>query len=219
MIITFAAHKGWKFYQLDLKSAFLHGELKEDVFVVQPRGYEKRGSEHMVYKLNKALYRLKQAPKAWFSRIESYFIKEGFKNSSSEHTLFVKTKKYNILIVSIYVDDLFFTSNDETLREEFKCSMKKEFDMTDLKQMRFFLGIEVIQRSDDIFICQRKYTAKVLKRFEMENYNSVYNPIVPGQKIGKDENGIKMDATFFKRIGGSLMYLTATRPDLMFFVI
>ena len=102
MIIAFASQKGWKLHRLYVKSVFLHGELKEDIFVEQPRGYGKRGSEHMVYKLKKALYGLKQASRAWFSRIEFYFIKEGFESSSSEHTLFVKRKKGNILIVSIY---------------------------------------------------------------------------------------------------------------------
>lgn len=143
MIIAFAAQKGWKLYQIDVKSAFLHGELKEDVFVEQPEGYEKKGGEQMVYKLQKALYGLKQAPRAWFSRIESYFIKEGFESSPSEQTLFVKRKGGKILIVSIYVDDLLFTSDDEEMLCEFKCSMKKEFGMTDLGKMRFFLGIEV----------------------------------------------------------------------------
>jgi len=196
--------------------AFLHGKLKEDVFVEQLKGYDKKESEQMVYKLQKALYRLKQAPRDWFSRIESYFIKEGFKSSSNEHTLFIKKKGAKILIVSIYVDDLLFTGDDEELLGEFKCYMKKEFDMTDLGQMRFFLGIEVIQRSDGIFICQRKYATEVLNRFGIENYNSVCNPILPGQKIGKDENGTKVDATLYNQIVVSLMYLTATRPDLMF---
>lgn len=125
----------------------------------------------MVYKLQKALYGLKQAPRAWFSRIESYFIKEGFESSPSEQTLFIKRKGGKILIVSIYVDDLLFTSDDEEMLREFKCSMKKEFDMTDLGKMRYFLGIEVLQRSDGVFICQRKYAAEVLSRFGMKDYN------------------------------------------------
>lgn len=144
MIIAVAAQRGWNIYQLDVKSAFLHGELKEDVFVEQPQGYEVARKENMVYKLHKALYGLKQAPRAWFSRIESYFIKEGFVSSSSEQTLFIKRKGGKILIVSIYVDDLLFTSDDEELMNEFKYSMKEEFDMTDLGKMRYFLGIEVI---------------------------------------------------------------------------
>ncbi|MCH98729.1 hypothetical protein A2U01_0019735, partial [Trifolium medium] len=106
MIIVIAAHRGWVLYQLDVKYAFLYGRLNEDVYVEQPKGYEKKGYEHMVYKLHKALYALKQAPRASFSRIESYFIKE---------------------------DDLIYTDNDDDgLTKEFRMSMKKEFDMTDL---------------------------------------------------------------------------------------
>lgn len=159
MIVAMAAQPGWGIYQLDVKSAFLHGELKEDFFVEQPQGYEAIGKEQMVYKLHKALYELKQALRAWFSRIEPYFIKEGFENSISEPTLFIKRRRGKILIVSIYVDDLLFTGDDDELLTEFKQSMKKEFDMTDLGRMRYFLGIEVVQRNDGIFICQRKYAA------------------------------------------------------------
>lgn len=184
----------------------------------QPQGYEVAGKEHMVYKIHKALYGLKQAPRAWFSRIEAYFIREGFVSSSSEQTLFIKRKGGKILIVSIYVDDLLFTSDDEELLIEFKRSMKDEFDMTDLGKMRYFLGIEVMQKTDGIFICQRKYAAELIERFEMQNFNPVCNPIVPGQKIGRDEAGVKVDATIYKQVVGSLMYLTATRPDMMFVV-
>lgn len=218
MILALAAQKGWGVFQLDVKSAFLHGKLEEDVFVEQPQGYEVKGKENMVYKLHKALYGLKQAPRAWFSRIETYFINEGFTSSPSEQTLFIKRREDKVLIVSVYVDDLLFTGNDDSMLEEFKCSMKKEFDMTDLEKMRYFLGIEVMQRDDGIFICQKKYAAEVIERFGMKDYNPVSNPIVPGQKIGRDEAGEKVDPTLFKQMVGSLMYLTATRPDLMFAV-
>ncbi|PNX85069.1 retrotransposon-related protein [Trifolium pratense] len=219
MIVALAAQRGWIIYQLDVKSAFLHGELNEDVFVEQPRGYEKKDSPNKVYKLKKALYGLKQAPRSWFSRIEAYFVKEGFLKCHSEHTLFVKiSKEGKILIVSIYVDDLIFTGDDESMFEDFKNSMMHEFDMSDLGKMRYFLGIEVLQRNDGIYICQKKYALEVLRRFGMEGSNSVHNPIVPGFKICKDKEGVKVDATFFKQVVGSLMYLTTTRPDLMFVV-
>jgi len=218
MIIVVAAQRGWGIYQLDVKSAFLHGKVKEDVFVAQPQGYEVAGKKDMVYKLHKALYGLKQAPRAWFSRIEAYIFNEGFISSSSEQTLFIKQKGGKILIVSIYVDDLLFTSNDEELLNEFKRSMKDECDMTDLGKMRYFLGIEVMQKADGIFICQRKYVAELIERFGMQNNNSVCNPIVPGQKVGRDEAGVKVDSTLYKQMVGSLMYLTATRLDLMFVV-
>ena len=180
MIIAVAAQKGWGVYQLDVKSTFLHGELKEDVFVEQPQGYEIARKKNMVYKLQKALYGLKQAPRAWFSLIEAYIVKEGCVNSSSEQTLFIKQKGGKILIASIYVDDLLLTSNDEELLNQFKRSMMDEFDMIDLGKMRYFLGIEVMQKTDGILICQRKYAAELIERFGMQNYNSVCNSIVPG---------------------------------------
>ncbi|KAJ8649924.1 hypothetical protein MRB53_002947 [Persea americana] len=143
---------------------------------------------------------------------------EGFEKCHSEHTLFVKvSKEGKVLIVSIYVDDLIFTGDDEPMIEDFKNSMMNEFDMYDLGRMKYFLGIEVLQRDDGIFICQKKYAMEVL-RFDMEESNSVLNPVVPGFKVCKDADGVKVDATFFKQVVGSLMYLTATRPDLMLVV-
>lgn len=127
------------------------------MYVEQPKGYERKGEEHKVYKLLKALYGLKQVPRAWFGRIEAYFIKEGFQKSSNEHALFVKqSKEGKILVVSIYVDDLLFTGKDTNLMLDFKNSMKMESEVTDLGKMSFFLGIEVIQRTYGIFICQKK---------------------------------------------------------------
>ena len=137
--------------------------------------------------MKKALYGLKQAPRAWFSRIEAHFVSQGFKKCYSEQTLFIKTKEGGkILIVSLYVDDLIFTGNDEIMFVEFKSSMLKEFDMTDLGRMRYFLGIEVLQTSDGIYMYQRKYALEVLRKFKMENCNLVHNSIVPGCRLFKD---------------------------------
>lgn len=113
LVISLAAQKEWTIYQLDVKSAFMHGELNEEVFIEQPPGYEAKGNEQKVYKLKKALYGLKQALRAWYSRIESYFVREGFKKCPYEHTLFIKTADGGkILIVCLYVDDLIFTGSD-----------------------------------------------------------------------------------------------------------
>nr|KYP57482.1 Retrovirus-related Pol polyprotein from transposon TNT 1-94 [Cajanus cajan] len=173
----------------------------------------------MVYKIHKALYGLKQAPRAWFSCIESYFVAAGFQKSQNKHTLFFKRSKLGkILIISVYVDDLIYTGDDELMMEDFKRSMHGEFDMTDLGMMRFFLGIEVLQCSDGIYICQKKYALEILRRFGMEESNPICNPIVPGYKLCRDEEGIKVNETHFKQMVGSLMYITTTRPDLMFVV-
>ncbi|XP_048447292.1 uncharacterized mitochondrial protein AtMg00810-like [Pyrus x bretschneideri] len=153
------------------------------------------------------------------SLVQSYFSKEGFNKCPFEHTLFIKTaEEGKILIVCLYVDDLIFTGNDKMMFEQFKKSMMVEFDMTYLGKMRYFLGIEVIQGFEGIFISQRKYAQEILERFNMDQCNSVLNPIVPGYKLTKDEGGIEVDGNVYKQMVGSLMYLTATRPDLMFVV-
>jgi transposase InsO family protein len=217
IILSIAAQHGWTVFQLDVKSAFLHGDLSEDVYVAQPPGYEQKGFEHKVYKLKKALYGLKQAPRAWYSRIESYFLKEKFTKCPHEHTLFIKqSKEGKLLIVCLYVDDLIYTGDDESMCRNFKQSMMTEFEMTDLGKMSYFLGLEVLQSSTGISISQRKYAQEVLERFKMDQCNAVHNPIVPGFKIMKDERGVEVDSTLFKRIVGSLMYLSATRPDMMY---
>ena len=219
MIVALAAQQSWNIFQMDVKSAFLHGELNEDVYVEQPKGYEIKGSEDKVYKLHKALYGLKQAPRAWFSRMENYFVSEGFCKCPNEQTLFTKrSREGKILVASVYVDDLIYTGDDEEMMMSFKCSMMKVFEMTDLGKMKFFLGIEVLQQDDGIFICQRKYALEILKRFGMIESCEVKSPMVPGSKLSKDINGAAIDESFYKQIIGSLMYLTSTRPDLVYSV-
>jgi hypothetical protein len=194
IILALAAKENWKVFQLDVKSAFLHGELVEDIYVDQPLGYQK-GSGNEVYKLRKALYGLRQAPRAWYSKIENYFISEKFEKCSHEHTLFVKyADQGKLLIVSLYVDDLICTGNDLTMVHNFKESMMKHFAMTDLGKMRYFLGVEVTQNEQGIFIQQCKYAEEILKRFGMENCNTVKSPIVTGCKLVKDEGGKPVDA-------------------------
>jgi len=169
--------------------------------------------------LKKALYGLKQAPRAWYSRIESYFTKKGFEKCPHEHSLFIKTHEGGkILIICLYIDDLIFIGNDERMFTDFKKFMMHEFDMTDIGRMRYFLGIEVLQEQEGIFIHKRKYAHEVLQRFGMDMCNPVLNPIVPGSKLMQDITGVKLDSSHYKQIVGSSMYLTTTRPDIMFVV-
>ncbi|KAH9735190.1 hypothetical protein KPL71_017659 [Citrus sinensis] len=216
LIIALAAQNSWPVFQLDVKSTFLHGELQEEVFIEQPPGYVKLGSEHKVYKLKKALYGLKQAPRAWYSHIDAYFLKEGFRKCPYEHTLYTKIgDDGKMLMVCLYVDDLIYTGNDRVMFEKFKKSIMLEFDMTDLGLLHYFLGLEVIQSDAGNFICQKKYVEEILERFQMKNCNSVTTPIEKGLKLVKDPAGRIVDSTLYKQIVGSLMYLTATRPDIM----
>lgn len=149
-----------------MKSAFLHGELHEKVYVDQPPGYVQQGSEKKVYRLKKALYGLKQTSRAWYSHINAYFSKASFKKCPYEHTLYIKSEiSWKLLIVCLYVDDLIYTGNDQAIIDDFKQSMMVEFEMTDLGMMRYFLGIEVVQSEAGIFITQKKYALEIWKDF------------------------------------------------------
>ncbi|XP_052479605.1 uncharacterized mitochondrial protein AtMg00810-like [Gossypium raimondii] len=135
-----------------------------------------------------------------------------------EYTFFVKMGNdgKQLLMVCLYVDDLIFTGNDQIMFDKFKKSMMAEFDMLDLGRMHYFLGIEVAQSDTDIFISQRKYAQEILKRFQMANCNPVGTPVKTSLKLVKDDTGRDVDNTLYKKIVGSLMYLTATRPDITY---
>ncbi|GKV40339.1 hypothetical protein SLEP1_g47998 [Rubroshorea leprosula] len=170
LIISLVAQNKWKIYQMDVKFAFLNGYLEEEVYVQQPLGYVVKGHEDRVLKLKKALYGLKQAPRAWYSRIDKYFQDHAFTKCPHEHALYVKEDKTRgFMLVCLYVDDLIFTGNNANMFEEFKKAMTQEFEMTDIGLMCYYLGIEVKQNEDGIFISQEAYAKKVLEKFEMAN--------------------------------------------------
>ncbi|KAL4354255.1 hypothetical protein GQ457_06G039790 [Hibiscus cannabinus] len=178
LLIALAAHKSWEIYQLDVKSAFLNGYLQEEIFIEQPEGFVKKGCDDKVYLLKKTLYGLKQAPRAWYNRIDEYLTRLGFVKSCTEATPYVKEAKGDIIVVSLYVDDLLVTDSNQLLIRQFKEEMKKGFEMNDLGKMSYFLGMEILQLQQGIFICQRKYAIEVLKKFRMENCKTVSTPAV-----------------------------------------
>ena len=144
-------------------------------------------------------------------------IKNGFSKSTSEPTLYTKVnKRGQILIVCLYVDDLIFTSNLSI--DMFKSAMKREFEMTDLGLMEFFHGIEVTQNEKGVFICQNKYAQNVTRLFRMVNCSPISRPMTMGTKLSREDNEIEFDSTQFRKLVGSLMYLTTTRPDIMYTV-
>ncbi|KAH9695599.1 hypothetical protein KPL71_022832 [Citrus sinensis] len=208
----------WKIFQMDVKSAFLNGFLEEEVYIEQPLGYMVKGHEDKVLRLKKALYGLKQAPRAWNSRIDKYFQEKGFTKCPYEHALYVKEKDGDILIVCLYVDDLIFTGSNPSLFEEFKRVMIKAFEMTDIGLMTYYLGIEVKQNEEDIFISQESYAKEILKRFKMNDCKPISTPVECGVKLSKYDECEDIDPTFFKSLVGSLRYLTCTRPDILYAV-
>jgi hypothetical protein len=216
LMTSLAAQKRWKIFQMDVKSAFLNDNLEEVVYGEQPAGFVVKGEEEKVCKLKKALYGLKQAPRAWNSRIDGYLSQKRFTRCPYEHALYVKKSlQGRVMFVCLYVDIL-FTGDDSTMTQDFKQSMVKKFEMTDLGLMAYFLGLEVKQCSDGIFISQAKYAAEVLKKFAMEDCYPADNPVEYGIKLTKEEKGDLVNPTYYKSIVGCLRYLTCTRPDILY---
>ncbi|CAL8165835.1 unnamed protein product [Prunus armeniaca] len=216
-LIALAAQKNWKLYQLDVKSAFLNGVLQEEVYIDQPDGFVIQGQEDKVYKLHKALYGLKQAPRAWYGEIDNYFSQCGFERSLSEATLYTKVRgDTEILIVSIYVDDIVYIGSSQTLLAEFKEDMMAKYEMTDLGLLHHFLGMGVIQTKSSIFLHQKKYASTLLNKFGLIECKSVTTPLVATEKLAKDDGSGAANEEHYRSIVGSMLYLTATRPDIMY---
>lgn len=172
--------------------------------------------EQKVYKLHKALYGLKQAPRAWNSKIDKYFCSNGFQRSPSEPSLYIKIfDATNFLIVCIYVDDLVYIGTNMQIVEEFKQSMMKEFEMSDLGLMKYFLGIQVKQAKGELFISQEKYIKDMLQKFQMDKSKPVTTPMALNEKLKQDDGVEKADAKLYRRLVGSLIYLNNTRPDII----
>ena len=183
----------------------------------QPEGFKVAGHEHKVYKLHKALYGLKQAPRAWYSRIDSYLIQLGFRRSENEATLYLKKEGDEVqLVISLYVDDMLVTGSNTSLLAKFKKEMEDVFEMSDLGMMNYFLGMEIQQDNLGIFLSQKKYAIDVLKRFKLESCKEVATPLAQNERISKNDGEKLEDPSVFRSLVGSLLYLTATRPDLMF---
>ncbi|KAG8501219.1 hypothetical protein CXB51_003321 [Gossypium anomalum] len=219
LLIALAAQKQWKIHQLDVKFAFLNGFLEEEIYIDQPQGFVVSGKEQMVYRLKKALYGLKQAPRAWYARIDTYLVSLGFNRSASEPTLYVKKNEAKIqLIVSLYVDDLLVTGGDQHMLAVFRAKMKDMFEMSNLGLMTYFLGMEVQQAHSEIFLGQKTFAAKILSKLSMENCKTTSTPMAVRAKLSSQEGYEQVSETDYSSLVGCLLYLTTTRPDIMYAV-
>ena len=216
MFLAYASYKRFKVYQMDVKSAFLYGVVKEEVYVGQPPGFEDPFHRDKVYKLNKALYGLHQAPRQWYEMLSTYLVSKGFKRGLVDCTLFSKEKGGDLLLVQVYVDDIIFGSTNDLLCKEFEQIMQEKFEMSSMGEMQYFLGLQVQQLETGIFIHQTKYVADILSRFQMADSTPVSTPLPTNHGIGVDEKGEAVDPFIYRAMIGSLMYLTASRPDIMF---
>ncbi|GJY17100.1 retrovirus-related pol polyprotein from transposon TNT 1-94 [Tanacetum coccineum] len=213
-----AASKNMTVYQMDVKIAFSNGELKEVVYVSQPKGFVDPDRPHHVYRLKKALYRLKQAPRAWYDTLSKFLLAQGFSKGVVDPTLFIRKTGKHTLHVQIYVDDIIFASTNPKDCDCFSIEMSSKFQMSMMGQISFFLGLQISQNPRGIFINQSKYANKILKKFDLYKSNPVDTPMVERTKLDEDLSRIPVDHTQYRSMIGSRMYLTASRPDLVFAV-
>jgi len=218
LIIALAASNGWEIHHLDVKTAFLHGELKEVVYVSQPEGFVIGGSEDKVYKLNKALYGLKQAPRAWNNKLNKILMELKFTKCSKEPSLYCRRDKDELLVVVVYVDDLLVTGSNLQVILEFKEEMAKKFEMSDLGKLTYYLGIEVFQHEGGIMLKQERYANKILEETKMDDCNAVQIPMDANLKLSKAQEEKNIDEKEYRRNIGCLRYLLHTRPDLSYCV-
>ncbi|GJS81805.1 putative ribonuclease H-like domain-containing protein [Tanacetum coccineum] len=218
LFLAFASYMGFMVYQMDVKSAFLYGEIEEEVYVTQPKGFEDPHFPKHVYRVVKALYGLHQAPRAWYARLSTFLLKHNYRRGTIDKTLFIKKNSRDIILVQVYVDDIIFGSTNKAWCDEFEVLMKGEFEMSAMGELTFFLGLQVKQEPDGIFISQDKYVQDMLKKFDMESVRPATTPFEASKPKSKDEPDDAVNVHLYRSMIGSLMYLTASRPDIQFAV-
>ncbi|WVZ60555.1 hypothetical protein U9M48_010561 [Paspalum notatum var. saurae] len=218
ILLAYSSHHKIKLYQMDVKSAFLNGFINELVYVDRPPGFEDPRKPNHVYRLHKALYGLKQAPRAWYERLRDFLIMQGFKIGKVDMTPFTKDVNGDLFICQIYVDDIIFGCTNEKLSHEFGDMMSREFEMSMIGELNFFLGFQIKQVKGGIFIHQEKYCRDLLKKFKMGDCKPISTPMSTNEHLDADVEGKPVDQSTYRSMIGSLLYLTASRPDIMFSV-
>jgi hypothetical protein len=201
---------------MDVKSAFLNGDLNEEVYVTQPPGFTAEGHEQMVLKLYKALYGLRQAPHAWNAKLNTSLMELGFTRCRTEHGLYTRVRNNSRLVVGVYVDDLLIVSECVKQIDQFKGEMKQSLRMSDLGPLSYYLGIEVKQGGCGVELCQSAYAKKLLEKACMAGCNGCVTPMEPKLKLSKRSMAPVVDATQYRSTIRSLRYLLYTWPDLTF---
>ncbi|GJY69733.1 retrovirus-related pol polyprotein from transposon TNT 1-94 [Tanacetum coccineum] len=215
IFVAYAAHKSFPIYQMDVKTAFFNGPLKEEVYVAQPDGFIDPDHPDKVYRLRKALYGLKQAPRAWYDELSNFLISKGFTKGTIDPTLFTIIYGEDILLVEIYIDDIIFGSTNPKFSKRFEKLMHSRFEMSLMGEMKFFLGLQIHQSPCGIFINQAKYALEILKKHGMEKGQSIGTPMATKPKLDAYLSGTLVDQADYRRKIGPLMYLTSSRPDIV----
>lgn len=218
IVFTLAVTRGWTIQQIDINNAFLHGQLQESVYMNQPQGFVDTQFPHHVCKLNKAIYGLRQAPRAWFDKLRSSFLQHGFTNSKTDTSLFFSCKQGKLLLILVYVDDILITGDDSAMIHQLIKDLHFQFALKTLGPVSYFLGLEVFRDATGLYLYQHKYIMDLLERTHMLDSSSQPTPMCPSVKLTVDAGVPLEDSTPYRQVVGALQYLTLTRPDISFAV-
>ncbi|GKD17728.1 putative ribonuclease H-like domain-containing protein [Tanacetum coccineum] len=188
------------------------------LMMMQPPGFQDPQFPHKVYKVVKAMYGLHQALRAWYGTLSKYLLDNGFQRGTIDQTLFIRKHKGEFLLVQVYVEDIIFGSSNLKLCREFEALIHDKFKMSAIGELSFFLGMQVLQQKDDIFHSQDKYVGDILKKFGFSDLRSANTPMDRENPWGKYGTSKDVDLYLYRSMIGSLIYLTASRPDIMFAV-
>ncbi|GKA50981.1 putative ribonuclease H-like domain-containing protein [Tanacetum coccineum] len=197
IFLAFSFYMGFIVYQMDVKSVFLYGKIDEEVYVSQPPNFIDPKYPKKVYKVVKSLYDLHQALKAWYATLSTFLLKNRYRRGTIDKTLFIKKDKHDIILVQVYVDDIIFGSTKKSWCDEFEALMKSRFQMSSMGELTFFLGLQVKQKADGIFISQDKYVAEILKKFDFVNVKTASTPIETQKPLVKDEEASDVDVHLY----------------------
>jgi hypothetical protein len=198
ILLAYTTYHGFKLYQMGMKSAFLNGPIKEEVYVEQPPSFEDSEYPTHVYKFSKALYGLKQAPRACYECLRDFLLTNGFKIGKANPTLFTKTIDKNLFICQIYVDDIIFRSTNKSSCEGFNRIMIQKFEMSMMGGLKYFFGFQIKQLQEGTFICQTKYIQYILKKFGMKNAKPIKTPMGTNGHLDLDIGGKSVDQKVYR---------------------
>jgi hypothetical protein len=215
MILAYATHHTFKLYQMSIKSVFLNGLIKEEVYVEQPPGFESEEYPNHVYKLYKVLYGLKQAPKAWYECLSGFLIENGFRVDKADSTFFTRKMGKDLFVCPIYVDDIIFGSTNKSFCDEFSKIMTDMFKISMMEVLTFFLRFQIKQAKEGTFISQTKYTHDIIKKLSMDKAKSIKTPMGTNGHLDLDLGSTSVDQKVYHSMIGSLLYLCTSRPDIM----
>jgi hypothetical protein len=216
-LLAVAAVKHWHLHQLDVNNAFLYGDLAEEVYMTLPPGFAKT-RESKVCRLHKSLYGLKQSSRQWFAKFSSALLEFGFVQSKANYTLFTRSLPDSFIAILVYVDDIVVASDNSAVVSIFIHMLNDRFQLKDLGQLKYFLGLEIARSELGISVCQRKYALDILETTGLLASKLAKVPMDPNVKFSKDSGQLLADPTSYRHLVGRLLYLTLSRPDISFAV-